>query len=72
MVPFGDADLAGDVVHGQVGDVVEHQRLALGLGQLLERRHQRDVGLARRRASRSPGSGPGRPGAGRARYAASG
>src|SRR6478752_4193705 len=29
--PFGDADLAGDVVHGQVGDVVQHERLPLGL-----------------------------------------
>src|SRR6478609_4336187 len=47
---FGYADLAGDVVHGQVGDVVEHQRLPLGLGQLLERRHQGDVRLAGGRA----------------------
>ena len=46
---LGHAHLAGDVVDGQVGDVVQHQRLALGLGQLAQRRDQGDVGLAGRR-----------------------
>ena len=55
---LGGAGLPGDLVDGQVGDVVEHQRLPLGLRQLLERRDERDVRLVRRRRLRGQAQGP--------------
>ena len=72
IVPSGDADLAGDVVHGQVGDVVQDQCLPLGRGQLPEGRDQRDVVLARGSQPASGRPAPCPPGAGHASYAASG
>ena len=46
--PFGDADLAGDRLHGQVAEVVEDERLALGVRQLPQCGHQGDPGLVDR------------------------
>ena len=44
---LGDAELASDLVHGQVCDVMEHERLPLSLRQLLQRGDESHVALAR-------------------------